>query len=119
MPAVAPQKGVTQYEFQQSKYYPETMRTPFRCELVSGSGGGKTTAILSMCLQIYGFDVFQRIIVVSPSLGVDDAWTPLFAEMRKRGIDPKESRWTTTTARGPCSTSTNNGPSSSTRRSTR
>ena len=80
MPAVAPQKGVTQYEFEQSKYYPDCPRTPFRCALVSGSGGGKTTTILAMCLQIYGFEVFQRYIVVSPSIGIDDAWNPLFVE---------------------------------------
>ncbi len=58
--------------------------------LASGSRGGKATTILAMCLQIYGFDVFQRTIVVSPPIGIDDAWNPLFAEMRKRGIDPKE-----------------------------
>ena len=90
MPAIEKIKGVTEYEFQQSKYYPECPRVPMRTCLVSGSGGGKTTTILAMCLQIYGFDVFQRIIVVSPSIGIDDAWNPLFAEMRKRGIDPKE-----------------------------
>ena len=43
-----------------------------------------------MCLQIYGFEVYSRFIVISPSIGIDDAWNPLFAEMRKRGIDPKE-----------------------------
>ena len=90
MPAIGKIKGVTEYEFQQSKFYPECPRVPMRTCLVSGSGGGKTTTILAMCLQIYGFDVFQRIIVVSPSIGIDDAWNPLFAEMRKRGIDPKE-----------------------------
>ena len=90
MPAIEKIKGVTEYEFQQSKYYPECPRVPMRTCLVSGSGGGKTTTILAMCLQIYGFEVFQRIIVVSPSIGIDDAWNPLFAEMRKRGIDPKE-----------------------------
>ena len=43
-----------------------------------------------MCPQIYGFEVFQRYIVVSPSIGIDDAWNPLFTEMRKRDIDPDE-----------------------------
>ena len=90
MPTVEKIKGVTEYEFAQSKYYPECPRTPFRCALVSGSGGGKTTTILALCLQIYGFDVFSRFIVVSPSIGIDDAWNPLMAEMRKRDIDPKE-----------------------------
>ena len=84
MPAIEKIKGITEYEFQQSKYYPECPRVPMRTCLVSGSGGGKTTTILAMCLQIYGFEVFQRIIVVSPSIGIDDAWNPLFSEMRKR-----------------------------------
>jgi hypothetical protein len=90
MPAIEKIKGVTEYDFQQSKYYPECMRAPFRACLCAGSASGKTTTILAMCLQIYGFEVFQRYIVVSPSIGIDDAWNPLFAEMRKRGMDPDE-----------------------------
>ena len=46
MPAIDKIKGVTEYEFQQSKYYPECPRVPMRTCLVSGSGGGKTTTIL-------------------------------------------------------------------------
>ena len=40
MPAIEKIKGVTEYEFQQSQYYPECPRVPMRTCLVSGSGGG-------------------------------------------------------------------------------
>ena len=90
MPVIERIKGVKEYELRQSKHFPECPRVPMRTCLVSGSGGGKTITILAMCLQIYGFEVFSRFIIISPSIGIDDAWNPLFAEMRKRGIDPKE-----------------------------
>ena len=61
MPNIEKIKGVPEYEFEQSKCYPERPRFPMWTCLVSGAGGGKTTTILAMCLQIYGFEVFEVV----------------------------------------------------------
>lgn len=78
----------TTYTFRQSRYktVPEI---PFRAVLVAPSGGGKTTLMVSLCIDIYRL-CFRRIYVFSPTALLDDAWQPVkeFCEETLRQEEP-------------------------------
>ena len=67
--------ATTSYTFRQSRYktVPEI---PIRAVLCAPSGGGKTTLLVSMILDLYRF-CFKRIYVFSPTCHLDDAWIPV------------------------------------------
>ena len=86
--------GVKEYKFPQSPSCPEAPWDSFRLCIASNTVGSKTTNILNMCLQQKFYrNVFSAIILVSPSLGVDDMLNPLLRRMEQLGQDPdRDSR---------------------------
>ena len=66
----------TQYKFAQSKFAEKVPELPLRAILCAPSSGGKTTLLVSMCLDLYPRK-FERIYVFSPSANLDSAWGPV------------------------------------------
>ena len=60
------------WKCQQSRF-PEAPELPTRMIVVAPSGGGKTTLLVSLALDIYR-GCFSRIYVFSPSVHLDDHW---------------------------------------------
>ena len=89
MPHVGKLEGVKEYKFKQSRFYPHTPRTPFRQAIVAGSGSGKTNLLITQATQHFK-GVFSRIILVSPSVGLDDTLKPLYRMMEELGQDVEE-----------------------------
>ena len=67
--------NVKQYEVKQSKYS-MVPKIPFRSIILGPSGSGKTILLQNMILDIYR-GCFSRIYIFSPSIIVDDVWTPV------------------------------------------
>ena len=63
------------YEVKQPKD-PIIPRLPMTGMLVGPSKSGKSTALVSMILEQYR-DCFERVIIFSPSINVDDSWRPV------------------------------------------
>jgi hypothetical protein len=64
-------------------------KTPFRQAIAAGSNGGKTNLLITQVTKFYP-EVFSRIILVSPSHGLDDTLKPLYRLMEKLGQDVEE-----------------------------
>ena len=80
--------ATTKYTYKQSKFA-NVPELPLRAVLVAPSGGGKTTLLVSLIL-----DVFKRcwrsVYVFSPTALLDDAWKPIqdFCEDTLRQEEP-------------------------------
>ena len=66
---------------------------PFRQILYANTNSGKTTLILSQCLDLYR-DVFERIFVFSHSWETDQSWAPLKEYMEAREWNVRECGFT-------------------------
>ncbi len=88
MPSVTKLEGVPDYVFKQSPHFPHVPKTPFREAITSGSGGGKTNLLITQVTKHFR-GVFNRIVLVSPSHGLDDTLKPLYKLMQelKQGIE--------------------------------
>jgi len=64
-----------QYTFRQSRFQ-HVPQLPMRAIVVAPSGGGKTTLLVSLILDIYR-GCFRRVFVFSPTALLDDAWEPV------------------------------------------
>ena len=64
-----------EYDFRQSRFK-HVPQLPTRSIIVAPSGGGKTTLLVSLILDIYR-GCFARIYVFSPTALLDDAWKPV------------------------------------------
>ena len=79
---------VPQYEVKQSPF-DWTPKLPFRLCLTSPSGGGKTTILVNLLMQVYqknGRSCFDAIYLVSHSVNLDASFTPV-----KKMIDEMET----------------------------
>ena len=66
---------ILEYKYKNSKY--DMMpKLPARMLCVASSTGGKTVLIQNLILKIYRGS-FERIYIFSPSIHVDDTWTPV------------------------------------------
>ena len=66
---------IPEYKYKNSKY--DMMpKLPARMLCVASSTGGKTVLIQNLILKIYRGS-FERIYVFSPTVNVDDTWTPV------------------------------------------
>ena len=70
---------VKKFETKQSKY-DHVPRTPFRNALYAPSGSGKTVLLQNMILDIYR-NVFDFIVIISPTVFVDATWRPCLKYM--------------------------------------
>jgi hypothetical protein len=77
-----------EYRFKQSRFA-NVPELPMRAIVVAPSGGGKTTLLVSLILDVYK-NCFKRIYVFSPTAFLDDAWKPVqeFAEQHLRQEQP-------------------------------
>ena len=82
MPHVGKVEGVKEYKSRQSPFFPHVPKTPFRQAIVSGSNGGKTDLLITQVTKFFP-EVFSRILLVSPSHGLDDTLKPLYRLMEK------------------------------------
>ena len=74
IPTVEP-IDIPEYKYKNSKY--EMMpNLPARMLCVASSTGGKTVLIQNLILKIYR-NSFERIYIFSPTVNVDDTWTPV------------------------------------------
>jgi hypothetical protein len=89
MPHVGKLEGVKEYKFRQSPHYPEVQKCPFRTCYVAGSTGGKTNLLVTQVTQHFR-GVFSRIVLVSPSHGLDDTLQPIYKLMESLGQDVEE-----------------------------
>ena len=89
MPHVGEVEGVKEYKFRQSPFFPHVPKTPFRQAIVPGSNGGKTNLLITQVTKFYP-EVFSRILLVSPSHGLDDTLKPLYRLMEKLGQDVED-----------------------------
>ena len=80
--------AAAKYTYKQSRFanIPEL---PLRAVLVAPSGGGKTTLLVSLILDVYR-NCWRRIYVFSPTALLDDAWRPIsdFCEDTLRQEEP-------------------------------
>ena len=63
------------YEVPSSKY-PQCGQLPLRSIILAPSGGGKGVLLQSLIPDMYR-DCFQRVFVFSPSVNVDENWSPV------------------------------------------
>lgn len=70
-----------EYSYKQSRFK-HVPTLPTRAIIVAPSGGGKTTLLVSLILDIYR-GCFRRIYVFSPTALLDDAWEPVAAYARE------------------------------------
>ena len=82
VPHIQPIK-VTEYETKQSKYS-HCGKLPIRSIVLGPSGSGKTVLLTNLILDIYK-GCFSRIYIFSPSINVDQTWSPV-----KKYIDDHE-----------------------------
>ena len=66
---------IPEYKYKNSKYG-MMPNLPARMLCVASSTGGKTVLIQNLILKIYRGS-FERIYIFSPSVNVDDTWTPV------------------------------------------
>ena len=74
IPKIEPIK-LKDYAEKQSKY-DMVPRVPMRSLILAPSGGGKTILIQNFIMNIYK-GCFNRIVIFSPSINVDDTWQPV------------------------------------------
>ena len=67
--------ATTSYTYRQSRFK-NVPELPCRAVIVAPSGGGKTTLLVSLILDIYRF-CFRRVYVFSPTALLDDSWKPI------------------------------------------
>ena len=67
--------ATTKYTYRQSKFA-NVPELPMRAILVAPSGGGKTTLLVSLILDVYRH-CWKRIYVFSPTAMLDDSWLPI------------------------------------------
>ena len=95
--ALGPIKGVTQYTTAQGAAPGLCPDAPFRLLLCAGSNRGKTSSIVNLVTeQRFYAKTFQRVFLVSPSLGIDNSLDPILAHMKRMGQDVEEDsidRW--------------------------
>ena len=97
MVAIGPIKGVKSYTVAPPGDETSSPSTPARVLLVAGSNRGKTSAICALTTEdrFWGKSM-NRVILMSPSLGIDDSLKPILAHMKKLGGNPDEDaidRW--------------------------
>jgi hypothetical protein len=66
----------TKYTYRQSRFFPRVPELPMRAVIVAPSGGGKTTLMVSLILDIMR-GAWRRIYIFSPTALLDDAWKPV------------------------------------------
>ena len=74
IPTVEP-IDIPEYKYKNSKYG-MMPNLPARMLCVASSTGGKTVLIQNLILKIYR-NSFERIYIFSPTVNVDDTWTPV------------------------------------------
>jgi hypothetical protein len=62
-----------EWVYKQSRFFPNVPQIPFRMMCLAPSGGGKTTAIVDICVRLYA-GCFSNIWVFSPTCIVDTSW---------------------------------------------
>ena len=89
---IKPVKTPKKTTLKQSKY-DVASRLPTRAILCGPSGAGKGTLLSSMILDIYR-DCFERILIWSPSIHLDDNWLPVkeFIE-NKYGPETEDNKY--------------------------
>jgi len=73
----------TQYTCKQSKYGDVAPSLPLHGMILSPSGGGKTTLLTNLILDMYR-DCFKRMYIWSASITIDDTWQPVKTYIQKR-----------------------------------
>ena len=88
MSAIKPIQGIVKYTTAQAGEPELAPRVPFRICLCAGSNKGKTTTLVDLITNPKFYkNTFQRVVLVSPSLGIDDSLNPILAHMKSLGQD--------------------------------